>query len=238
MVVAGALSTPRAAYAQNAARTDNDYFNFVELNVFGGVSYYAPVDAGLGTRYTTDGVIGGRFTENIWNYFALEEGFAYYSPHDLRFKQQIGSNTLPPFDIRQREVGVNFLGYFTPRDKTVRPFLVVGVEGTFWDPSRHAKHLASGLTPPLGLQNFTGAQLRYGAGIKWQVSRRIGVRADLRASLGRNPNYGLPNNASGGGYYIPDSRFIQGLETTIGMTLYRRLLLRHHRHLRRLRSMD
>ena len=46
-------------------------FNFIEANVFGGVSDYANVDAGLGTRYSTTGLVGLRATENFWNYFAL-----------------------------------------------------------------------------------------------------------------------------------------------------------------------
>ncbi|HYL38026.1 MAG TPA: PKD domain-containing protein [Bryobacteraceae bacterium] len=226
LVVAGIFGSPHAAYAQNAARTSNDYFNFIEANVFGGVGYYAPVDAGLGTRFTTDGLVGVRLTENFWEHFGLEESYTAYSSHNLLFSHGPTANaTLPPLDIHVHEVGVNFLAYLTSRESTLRPFLTIGVGGAFWDPSRHARRLAGAEPPSLGLtpfNSFNGAQGTYGAGIKWQVHPRIGVRADLRASLGRNPNFNLANapNASGSNYYIPNNRFIQGLETTIGLSFY------------------
>src|SRR5579883_814437 len=221
--VLGLASAPPAARAQNAASPTNDYFNFVEAGVFGGVAYYAPVEAGLGTRFNTDGLVGVRLTENFWNYFGVEENGTVYSNHNLTFKQQPAPNLIiPPLDIHVHEVGLNLLAYLTPRDKALRPFFTIGVGGVFWDPSRHARQLAAALDPALGLQGFNswnGVQGTYGAGLKWQVSPRIGVRADLRASLGRNPSFGLPRSAAAG-YYIPDNRFIQGLETTIGLSIY------------------
>ena len=98
---------------------------------------------------------------------------------------------IPALDIHVKEGGVSFLGYFTSRDSHLRPFLTIGAEGIGWDPSGHAEQLAASLNPSLGFgpfSSFSHAQLRYGAGIKWQVSPRIGVRADMRASLGQDPN--------------------------------------------------
>jgi outer membrane protein OmpA-like peptidoglycan-associated protein len=222
--VLGLALAPSAAQAQNAAKPDNDYFNFIELGVFGGVGYYAPVDAGLGTHFSTDGLVGVRVTQNYWNYFGLEESYAAYSNHNLLFETSPRPNLiLPPLDIHVHEVGLNFLAYLTPREKTLRPFFTVGIGGAFWDPSRHARQLAAALDPTLGFQPFNswnGVQGTYGAGLKWQVSPHIGVRADLRASLGRSPSFGLPSTSSPGVIYIPNNRFIQGLETTIGLTLY------------------
>jgi outer membrane protein OmpA-like peptidoglycan-associated protein len=224
LAVCGLALGPATLEAQNAAKPDNDYFNFIEAGVFGGLSYYAPVDAGIGTKFTSDGIIGVRVTENFWNYFGLEESYAWYSPHDLRFEQQLTSTVIPALNIHVKEGGVSFLGYFTSRDSHLRPFLTIGAEGIGWDPSGHAKQLAASLNPSLGFgpfSSFSHAQLRYGAGIKWQVSPRIGVRADIRASLGQSPTFGLLSYApASGGYWIPNNRFIQGIETTIGMSLY------------------
>src|SRR5579871_3292321 len=224
LVLGGLALVPAALHAQNAASTNNDYFNFVELGVFGGVSYYAPVDAGIGTKYTTEGMVGVRATENFWRYFGIEESLAFYDHHDLRFEHQLTSTVIPAFDMHVLEGGASLLGYFTPRDSHLRPFLALGVEGVRWAPSGHAQQLARGLDPALGLaglDTYNNAQLRYGAGIKWQVSPRIGVRADLRASLGGSPTFGLSTAPrSSGGYYISGNRFIQGLETTVGMSIY------------------
>jgi outer membrane protein OmpA-like peptidoglycan-associated protein len=224
LAIFGLALAPLSLDAQNAAKPDNDYFNFIEGAVFGGVSYYVPVDAGIGTKYTTDGMIGVRATENFWNYFGLEESVAWYSPHDLRFEHQLTPTVIPALNIHVREAGLNFLGYFTPRTSHLRPFLTIGVEGVGWDPSGHAKQLAAALNPSLGFgpfSSYSSAQLRYGAGIKWQVSPHIGVRADLRASLGGNPTFGLLSyQSAAGAYWIPNNRFIQGLETTIGLSVY------------------
>lgn len=217
------LTLPRLAHAQNA-RDTSDYFNFIEANIFGGVSYFAPVDAGLGTRYTTNGVVGVRLTENFWNYFGIEENGTFHSPHQLRFVNEIqpGSFT-PDFTIHNYEVGMNVLAYLTPRDHHLRPFFTVGIAGTFWTPTKQAREAAGGLNPALGFQPFgpyEGVEGTYGVGIKWQTNRWFGVRADIRGSLGRNPELGLPNSsATGTTVYIPQ-RFIQGIETTIGASFY------------------
>ena len=216
------LTLPRLAHAQNA-RDTSDYFNFIEADVFGGVSYYANVDAGLGTRYSTNGLVGLRATENFWNYFGLEESATVHSPHQLTFRDQPQPGIiLPSFEVRNYEPTVNMLAYFTPRDHHLRPFVTAGFGGAFWSPTRQARAVAGSLDPSLGFQGFgpyEGVVGNYGVGIKWQTSRWFGVRADIRGTLGRNPELGLPTSASPGSVYIPQ-RFIQGLETTIGVSFY------------------
>ena len=171
------LAWATSARAQNAASPSNDYFNFIEADVFGGVAYYAPVDAGLGDEFNTDGLVGVRLTENFWNYFGLEQSYTAYSNHNLIFEHQPDPNlTIPPLDIHVYEVGMNFLAYLTPRDHALRPFFTIGVGGAFWDPSRHAREVAAGSDPSLSFQpfnSFNGAQGTYGAGLKWQVSPRM-----------------------------------------------------------------
>jgi len=211
------------AHAQNA-RDTSDYFNFMEFNVFGGVSYYAPVDAGLGTRLTTEGIVGARVTENFWNYFGIEENLTDYSSHDLRFRDQLQSDAiLPSFTLHHYEGAVNIVGYLTSREHHVRPFLTAGIGADFWTPTKGARRLAGNLDPSLGFQSFgpyEGVQGNYGAGIKWQTNRWFGVRADIRGSLGRNPELGLPSvQTAPGKVYIPE-RFLQGIETTIGVSIY------------------
>ena len=65
LAVCGLALAPAALQAQNAAKPDSDYFNFIEAGVFGGLSYYAPVDAGIGTKFTSDGIIGVRVTRTF-----------------------------------------------------------------------------------------------------------------------------------------------------------------------------
>jgi len=216
------LTLPPMAQAQNA-RDTSDYFYFIEANVFGGSSYYAPVDAGLGTRYTTNGVVGFRFTENFWDYVGIEESATVHSPHQLTFRDQIQANTIiPSFEIHNYEPAVNVLLYFTRRTSHLRPFVTAGFGGAFWTPNKRAREAAGSLNPSLGFQSFgpyEGVEGNYGVGIKWQTNRWFGVRADIRGSLGRNPELGLPSSASPGAVFISE-RFMQGIETTIGVSFY------------------
>src|ERR1035441_159076 len=84
--VAVLLVSPDRAAAQNAAPAKSgDYFNFLELNVYGGWGNYAKQAGQPFSQLQQGGVMGARITENIWNYFALEQDFGFFSYHRLAF---------------------------------------------------------------------------------------------------------------------------------------------------------
>jgi hypothetical protein len=60
--------------------------------------------------------------------------------------------------------------------------------------------------------------LNYGAGIKWQVGRRFGIRGDFRHNFSQAPHYGLPESSSNPSQVVfPLNGWIQNFEVTGGI---------------------
>ncbi|HEV2687009.1 MAG TPA: outer membrane beta-barrel protein [Bryobacteraceae bacterium] len=230
-VLAIGAMAPSVAQAQtktNAAVTD-DYFNLVEVNVFGGFTNYGRVDAGLGTSLGKGGVVGARLTENIFDHFGLEQSYAAYSSHDLEFFSPVRGRSVAPFQTHVYQGAMNALAYFTPRESKIRPFLTAGFGVAVYSPTHLARQTARSLDPSLGFGNLsrdTKLQGNYGAGLKWQVSPRVGFRADVRGLIGPNPRFGLPdsnfpaNSLTANNVYIPPNHWQQGVQATAGLTFY------------------
>jgi outer membrane protein OmpA-like peptidoglycan-associated protein len=228
VVVGMQVVVPFAASAQdkrqNAAIHADETFGIVEAGVFGGVTNFGRVGAGLGTELGKGFDVGVRFTVNPNDFLGIELNGSAYGNHDLRFSNPPRPNTtLPVLDVRVYQMGLNALGYFTPRESKVRPFLTVGFGPTFDTPTDDAVRDARKVDNSLGLSNFssdTRLTLNYGAGVKWKFGRRAGFRIDVRGLAGSNPKFGLPNSPAGGGAYIPSDKHIQGVQATIGLSLY------------------
>src|SRR5579864_4960475 len=232
-VLAIGAMMPSVAQAQtdkktNAAVTD-DYFNLVEFNIYGGMEHFGRVGAGLGTQLTTGGVVGVRLTENVFNYFGIEESYQAYSWHDLKFFTPIRGVPPPQFDSRVYEGALNAVGYFTPRESRFRPFLTAGFGVGLYSPTHESRKVAQSLDPSLGFGNLsrdTKLQGNYGGGVKWQMHPRVGLRADVRGLVGPNPRFGLPdsnspsNSLTANNVYILPHHWQQGIQTTVGLTIY------------------
>ena len=215
------ISSVASAQTKKTSASD-DYYNLFEFNVFGGVAHYGRNDSGLGTQFKQGGVVGIRLTENPFRYFGIEENLSLYSWNDLRFFQPVHGNTLPEFETHIYQGALNAVGYMTPRESKVRPFLTAGFGVAIFAPSDDVRKTARSLDPSLGFSSFgrdTRIQGNYGAGIKFQVHPRVGLRADVRGLVNRQPRLGIsPLNT--GGAYIPDDTWMQGVQATAGLTFY------------------
>src|SRR5260370_8767043 len=116
------------------------------------MTQYGKVDAGLGTQFTQGGVVGVRFTENPFQYFGIEENFSLYSWHDLKFFQPVRGNTLPQFETHIYQGALNAIGYMTPRDSKVRPFLTAGFGVSIFPPSTDVRRTTKRPAPSLGFR--------------------------------------------------------------------------------------
>jgi outer membrane protein OmpA-like peptidoglycan-associated protein len=209
---------------QNAAIHAEETFGIVEASVFGGITNFGRVAAGLGTSLGKGADVGVRFTVNPNDFLGIELNGSAYGDHKLKFSNQPrpGVN-LPELDVHVYQMGINALGYFTPRDRKVRPFLTIGFGPSFYTPNDRATAAARGFDPSFGLSNFssdTRLTLNYGAGVKWKVHPRIGLRGDVRGLAGANPKFSLPASSTTGGAFIPSDKHIQGVQATIGLSLY------------------
>src|SRR5208337_5121012 len=118
LVALGVLGIPNPARAQNAAaHTDEDYNNFFELSIYGGYSDYKKIPAGLGGKIQGATILGGRVTENFWNYVGIEEDFNAYSWNKYQFLSNPTDGLIlrPPFPIHTLQPAVDVVLHFTPR---------------------------------------------------------------------------------------------------------------------------
>src|SRR5580700_4908376 len=119
----GVLGIPNPARAQNAAAHSDEDNNFFELNIYGGYSDYKKIDAGLGAKIQGGTILGGRVTENFWNYVGIEEDFNAYSwnKYNILSNPSNGANIAnQPFPIHTFQPDVDIVLHFTPRDHRFR----------------------------------------------------------------------------------------------------------------------
>src|ERR1700733_8880597 len=170
----GVLGIPNPARAQNAAAHSDEYNNFFELNIYGGYSDYQRLPAGLGAKIQGATILGGRVTENFWNYVGIEESFNAYSWNKYDFLSNTAGGAIlqPPFPIHTLQPAVDVVLYFTPRDHRFRPFVVAGPGGT-WDVlGKNANKWGQAFPSNVGFGGFDTDerfQGNYGGGIKYQA---------------------------------------------------------------------
>jgi len=223
LTLMGCFSFPHAARAQNAASHSDDYFNFVELDAYGGWRDFEEIEHGLGTKIHSGAVLGVRVTENFWDHLALEESYGYYSWHDLKFMTVTpGGVQIPRFPLRIYNAQVNVVYHFTSRNSKIRPFLTAGAGFGRYGLTKNAKGAAAILPPSAGFGIFNsdyGFLANYGGGVKVQTAPWFGLRFDVRGYSGQQPRFGLSESSSTGAY-IPGGYPLNGIELTGGVTVY------------------
>lgn len=195
----------------------------VELNGFGGGSFFQGVSSGLGTKLVNGGAFGFRVTENFWRYVGLEQAFTY-SANNVRFETPAAPG-LPQNDFGHRiyQYSLNPIFYWTERGSKIRPFLTAGISAMYFAPIDSAKGWArSPLNTNLLAQNLDAnihPAMNYGGGLKWHLTERWGLRFDARGIWTKNPTFRLADYPNGG-LYIPSGDKLHGIQTTAGITYY------------------
>lgn len=195
----------------------------VELNGFGGGSFFQGVSSGLGTKLVNGGAFGFRVTENFWRYVGLEQAFTY-SANNVRFESPVAPGQ-PQNDFGHRiyQYSLNPIFYWTERGSKIRPFLTAGISAMYFAPIDSAKGWArSPLNTGLLAQNLDAnihPAMNYGGGLKWHLTERWGLRFDARGIWTKNPTFRLMDSPNGG-LYIPSGDKLHGIQTTAGITYY------------------
>src|SRR5579863_9121090 len=114
--------TPQLARAQNAAGPkSDDYFNFVELNVYGGYGNYTKLDSTPQSHIQGGGLMGARVSVNATEYFAVEMDVGFYSYHKLLFQGPTqGGVRIPPLPMHIYEGSFNGVMHLTSREHRIR----------------------------------------------------------------------------------------------------------------------
>ena len=178
-----------------------------ELGVFGGGSFFNPVNPGLGNELQPRGVFGAKATFNFWQYFGLEV-FQDDSFNRFRMKSEVAPGLGNyAFASRVYQEGLGGVVYARPRGSKWRPYLTLGISAEDFAPTADAKDAAK--QPALaqygtyGLNSLLVPAFTFGGGIKTRLGKHWGLDLFVRDSLSKNPTYGLPDTPAGGGIFIP-----------------------------------
>ncbi|MGC9972695.1 MAG: hypothetical protein ABSE56_19100 [Bryobacteraceae bacterium] len=161
-------------------------------------------------------VIGFRVTEDHWRYVSVEESFTA-GFNDLRLLPYGLTQYVGTF-ARNYTLAINPVLHFTPRDSKLRPFLTAGMGITWYVPSKGVNTSAvPGAIPPISdLKIRYGPSVNYGGGLKYNATRYIGLRFDLRCLMTQGRHFGLPDFPRGGTGAIFSPR--HGTENALALT--------------------
>jgi len=224
LVVLGVIAASTVPLAAQS-KTEPVYGKY-EINIFGGGSFFKRQDPRPYFDLGRGGVAGFRVTQNLWNYVGLEQAVTVHGTNNARFTLPNSFETTT-FGLRQRQVSVNPVFHFTPRDAAVRPFVTAGPGFNWYVPTDKARNAAltangNGLGAPVNLKTGFVPMFNYGAGLKARLAPRVGLRVDGRGYLTQSTTLGVPESAT----TIPNRvTFVErsplnSLQLTGGLTFY------------------
>lgn len=197
-----------------------------EINAFGGGSFFKRQDPRPYFDLHRGGVVGVRVTQNFWNYVGLEQAVTIHGTNNAVFTKPNSFDTIS-FGLRQRQVSVNPVFHFTPRDAAIRPFVTAGPGFNWYVPTSDARNAAlqpngGGLGYPVNLRTGFAPMFNYGAGLKARFSSRVGLRVDARGYITRSTTLGLEETAAPVTDRITftERSPLQSLQLTGGLTFY------------------
>ncbi len=200
-----AAATPAAAQDKSTSPSSPDDYAIYEVGLFGGYQHFLIPNRDSGRVSWFDGgaALGFRITQDWWKYVGIEESLT------------VGFNNLTgyPFGITQQVTAgehnytlvANPMLYFTPRQSRIRPFVTAG-GGVTWYKTDQFYNLNNA---PQAVQQYpltseSSAAFIYGAGIKFNVWKWVGLRVDLRGLRTYGKEFGEPEVPTGAGtIYIP-----------------------------------
>ena len=197
----GVLGIPNPARAQNAAAHSDEDNNFFELNIYGGYSDYQKIPAGLGNKIQRRRILGGRVTENFWNYvgYGTKLQRLFVEQVSISFESSQRNATCSRLPDPHSPAGLGWRLHFTPRDHKFRPFIAIGagrLHSMCWARTRNsgrANFLPGAGSLALGTTSTSKATT--GVGVKYQANKWFGVRMDVRGN-GACSGFGLPGTPS------------------------------------------
>ena len=188
--------------------------------MFGYASFYRSIQSGIGTKFANGGGGGMGLVENLYSHWGLEESFSY-SANNLGILYPVTTGVPTGFGVREYSFALNDIFYFTGRHNRVRPFVTAGAGGASFHPTSAAVHQAQTIPNAFGsavnLGSDTKFQFNYGGGVRWRVSKHVGLLIEARGLLSKNPGFGV---SCCGCTLIPSCRSLSGLELIAGVTFH------------------
>ena len=218
-LAAAVPATPQATPAKSSSLPGE--YAIYEVNPFGGYQWfqlYARSENRV-SKLDAGPVFGGRFTEDLWKYVGLEQSITV-GFNDLRIRPY-GLKDYVGTDAKNYTIALNPVLHFTPRQSKLRPFLTVGPAVTWYVPGKaiNTSTVPGAIPPNVTPQTKYGPAMIYGGGIKYNATRSVGIRFDVRGLWTQGRQFELPDFPSGvGSVYIPKHGSENSLAATGGIT--------------------
>jgi hypothetical protein len=145
-----------------------------------------------------------------WEHFGVE--FQWNRNHADTVAQPInGGNSIKLFNLAQNQYIGNVLFHFINKDRSLRPFVFVGLGANSLSTNRS------------GVSGSTRVVASLGGGVKLNMSRHFGLRGQIKWT----PTYlGLNNNSGywcdpvwGGCWAVGNNHYLHDVDFTAGITL-------------------
>jgi outer membrane protein OmpA-like peptidoglycan-associated protein len=204
-IVVAVPTFPQTTPPANSPALPGEY-SIVDVSPFIGYQWFQVYRHSFRvTKFDSGPVIGFRVSEDPWRYVGLEQSFTV-GYNDLRllpfgFGQYVGTFA------RNYTLALNPVLHFAPRETKLRPFVTAGLGVTWYVPSKGVNtSTVPGSVPPISdLRTRYGPAVIYGAGIKYNATRYIGLRFELRGLLTQGRYFALPDFPRGpGAIYAPN----------------------------------
>ena len=225
VAIAAALVVAAPAWSQTAAPAKSaspaGEYSIFEVNPFVGYQWfqiYAGDDKSRVSKFDSGPVVGIRVTEDFSKYVGFEESFTA-GFNDLRLRP-FGLQDFAGANARNYSLAINPVFHFTKRQSKFRPFVTAGPAVVWYVPSNGIDNAIAGMVPLRDeLKVKYGPALIFGGGIKYNATRRIGLRFDLRDTWTQGRYFALPDFPSGpGAIYSPKHGTEHALALTGGIT--------------------
>ena len=192
-------------------------YSVLEVNAFAGYQWfqiYATDDKSRVSKFDSGPVVGIRVTEDFSKYVGFEQSFTA-GFNDLRLRP-FGLQQFASANAHNYALVINPVLHFTKRESKVRPFVTAGPGLVWYVPSNTLQNTVAGAAPlTTELKTKYGPALMFGGGVKFNASRRVGLRFDLRDTWTQGRYFGLPDYPYGAGaIYSP----AHGTEHSVALT--------------------
>lgn len=166
-------------------------------------------------------VFGAYVTEDVSRYIGIEEGLAV-GLNNLRLLPGGYAANAGRVGLKSQNYSLDAALVFNlrPRGASWRPFIIAGPDATWYRPAKAPfTNVLGAVIPPNEPKTKVEPGVQFGVGIKHELNKKWGVRADLRDVLTKQPHYGLPESAVvPSEVYIPYGGWTNALQLTGGVT--------------------
>jgi len=173
------------------------------------------------TQFQNGIKIGVRGTVDLGQHWGAEGTYSF-SANGLQVTQTAPAS-VQDFGVHLHQFTGNALYFFNGRNKSLRPFVLVGLGLSRYSPTSDAKLAAARdfLGQPAVITATSTFDFNFGAGIESRPWDHVGLRLDLRDHVTAIPRFGLPEAAtSPTAPFFPIGGRAQDFEIATGLIYY------------------